>query len=168
MKDFMADFVMPNDEIIRDDYTHQTQFKMPMEDPMADFIWPYGDSEHDDDLHLDWRTQIDTPIDLPSGDDDDLSSVVSDPPTVGGFLDLDYRRPRELVETETIRNNQPLGSPKSHQVHEGYIKVLSSICFSTGTENACPHVRKGLPYAVFTAQSLTIDRMYESNDDIAI
>ena len=167
----MADFIWPYGDSEHDDDLHfdpRTQAETAMEDSMAQFIVPDGDSIHDDDPHVDWRTPIDTPIDLPSDDDDDLSSVVSDPPTVGGFLDLDYRRPRELVETENIRNNQPLKSPKSHRVHEGYIKVLSSICFSTGTENACPHVRKGLPYAVFTAQSLTIDRMYESNNDLAI
>ncbi|KAK0514225.1 hypothetical protein JMJ35_002842 [Cladonia borealis] len=120
---------MADEDTIPDD---NPQVKMPIEDSMADFIVPDGDSIHDDDPHIDWRTQVNTPIDI--ANDDDLSSVVSDPPTVGGFLDLDRRRPRELVEAETIRSNQPLG----------------------------------LPYAVFTAQSLTVDRIYESNDNLAI
>ena len=157
MEDSVAEFIMPDEDTIPDD---NPQVKMRMEDSMADFIVPDGDSIHDDDPHIDWRTQVNTPIDI--ANDDDLSSVVSDPPTVGGFLDLDRRRPRELVEAETIRSTQPLGSPRSHQVHEIHINLLSSICFSTGIENACPHVRKGLPYTVFTAQSLTVSLLCAS------
>ena len=169
VEDSMADFIVPDEDSMDGEDLHldrRAQAETTLEDSMADFIVPDGDRIHDDDPHIDWRTQVDTPIDI--ANDDDLSSVVSDPPTVGGFLDLGCRKPRELVEAETIRINQPLGSPGSHQVHEIYINLLSSICFSTGTENACPHVRKGLPYAVFTAQSLTVDRIYDCNDKLAI
>ena len=169
MEDSMADFIVADGDSIHEDDRHvdwMTQLETPMEDSMADFIVADGDSIHEDDPHLDWRTQVDMPVDLTS-DEEDLSSVVSDPPTVGDFLHLDCRRPRELVETETLRNNRPLGSPESQRVHEGYSNLLSSICSFTGTEETCPHVCKGLPYAVSKAQSLTLDQMYDSNHSLA-
>ena len=169
MEDSMADFIMPDEDIVHDDDGHldwMTQLEPPMEDSMADFKVADGDSIHEDDPHLDWRTQVDVPIDLTS-DDEDLSSVISDPPTVGDFLHLDCRRPRELVEIEALRNIRPPGPPGSQRVHEGYSNLLSSICSFTGTEEACPHVCKGLPYAVSKAQSLTLDRMYDSNHNLA-
>ena len=169
MEDSMADFIVADGDSIHEDDPHfdwRTQVGTPMEDSMADSIMAHGESIHEDDPHLDWRTQVDAPIDLTS-DEEDISSVVSDPPTVGGFLRLDYRNPQELVELETHRSIRPLDSPGSQRVHKGYSNLLSSICSFTGTEEACPHVSKGLPYAVCTAQSLTLDRMFDSNHNLA-
>ena len=169
MEDSIADSIVADEDNLHDNDSRldrRMQAETPMEDSMAAFIAADGDSIHEDDPHLDWRTQVNGPIDHTS-DEEDNSSVVSDPPTVGDFLHLDHRKPRELVETETLRSTQPLGAPGTQRVHKGYSNLLSSICSFTGTEEACPHVSKGLPYAVSKAQSLTLDRMYDSIDNLA-
>lgn len=126
----------------------------------------YADQDGDVQQHVDAEyedggfSNDDDDEDDDDGHDEDDTFSDSDPdisPTKPLLI------PQAIQDAERTSASPKPYEAKDHPVHPRYTCFLRTLCNETSTASAEMHTIEGLPYAIWTADSLALEENYEAN-----